>query len=51
MSKLSTLKELWQFLLARKKWWLVPIVILLILLAGLIVITQLPAIAPIIYPL
>jgi hypothetical protein len=49
MSKLSIIKELWQFLRVRKKWWLAPILIMLVLLGGLIVITQGSALAPFIY--
>jgi len=49
MSKISILKELWQFLRVRKKWWLAPILIMLVLLGGLIVLTQGSALAPFIY--
>lgn len=51
MSKLETLRELWEFLRARKKWWLMPIVIFLVLLGALIVLTQGSALAPLIYTL
>lgn len=49
MSKLSTVKELWQFLKVRKKWWLAPILIMLLLLGGLIILTKGSALAPFIY--
>jgi len=49
MSKLSIIKELWQFLRVRKKWWLAPILIMLVLLGGLIILTQSSALAPFIY--
>lgn len=49
MSKISIIKELWQFLKVRKKWWLAPILIMLVLLGGLIVLTQGSALAPFIY--
>ncbi|MBK8943988.1 MAG: hypothetical protein IPM32_01845 [Ignavibacteriae bacterium] len=49
MSKLSTIKELWEFLRVRKKWWLLPIVFFLVLLGALIVLTQGSALAPFIY--
>ncbi len=49
MSKLAIVKELWQFLRVRKKWWLAPILIMLLLLGGLIVLTQGSALAPFIY--
>ncbi len=51
MSKVSVLKELWEFLKVRKKWWLLPIIIFLVLLGGLIILTQGSAIAPFIYAL
>lgn len=51
MSKLSILKELWEFLKMRKKWWLAPIVIMLVLLGALIVLTESSAVAPFIYTL
>jgi hypothetical protein len=49
VSRTSTLKELWDFLKVRKKWWLGPIIIVLILLSFLIVFTQSSALAPFIY--
>jgi hypothetical protein len=49
VSKLSIVKELWQFLKVRKKWWLAPILIMLVLLGGLIILTQGSALAPFIY--
>ena len=51
MSKFYILKEFWEFLKVRKKWWLVPIVVFLVLLSLLIVLTQSSAIAPFIYTL
>lgn len=48
-SKASLLKELWQFLKIRKKWWLGPIVLFLILLGALLVFTESSALAPFIY--
>ena len=46
---LELLKDLWGFLRARKKFWLLPIIIIMLLLAVLIVISQSTAIAPLIY--
>lgn len=43
--------ELWEFLLARKKFWLLPIFIIFALFGGLIVLTQGSALAPFIYTL
>lgn len=51
MSKLSTVKEFWDFLKARKKWWLTPIIIFLLLLGALILFTESSALAPFIYTL
>jgi len=51
MSKISILKEFWDFLRVRKKWWLTPIVLSLLLLGTLIVFTQGSAVAPFIYTL
>ncbi len=45
------LKEFWEFLKERKKYWLIPIIIVLVLFGGLIVLTQGSAIAPFIYTL
>ena len=51
MGKLSILKELWEFLKVRKKWWLAPIIIVLVLLGALIVLTESSAVTPFIYTL
>jgi len=51
MGKLGILKELWDFLRVRKKWWLAPIIIMLLLLGALIFFTQGSAVAPFIYTL
>ncbi|MFA5146652.1 MAG: DUF5989 family protein [Candidatus Omnitrophota bacterium] len=45
------LKELWEFMRMRKRWWLLPIVIMLVLLGLLIVFTESSAVAPFIYTL
>jgi len=51
MSKLSIIKEFWEFIKTGKKWWLAPIVIFLILLGALIILTEGSALAPFIYTL
>jgi hypothetical protein len=51
MGKLSILKEFWDFLKVRKKWWLTPIVLVMILLGALIVFSQGSALSPFIYTL
>tara|TARA_B100001057_G_scaffold373410_1_gene377833 strand:- start:1138 stop:1287 length:150 start_codon:yes stop_codon:yes gene_type:complete len=42
-------KEFWEFLMVRKKYWLLPIMIVLVLFAGLILLSQGSAVAPFIY--
>jgi hypothetical protein len=43
--------ELFRYLMARKKLWLIPIFFMLILFGGLIILSQGSAIAPFIYTL
>ena len=43
------LKEFWEFLKVRKKYWLFPIIIVLVIFGGLIILSQGSAIAPFIY--
>ena len=43
------LKEFWEFLKERKKYWLLPIIIVLVLFGGLIILSQGSAVAPFIY--
>ena len=43
------LKDLWDFMRIRKKFWLAPIFIVLLLLGALIVFAQGSAVAPFIY--
>jgi hypothetical protein len=49
MSKMSIIKEFWDFLKVRKKWWLAPIVLVLLLLGALLLLTEGSALAPFIY--
>ncbi|MCC6758575.1 MAG: hypothetical protein IT395_02980 [Candidatus Omnitrophica bacterium] len=51
MSKLSIIKEFWEFIRERKRYWLVPIVGILFLLSLLIIFGQSSALAPFIYTL
>ena len=51
MGKLSIIKEFWEFLRVRKKWWLTPIVVFLLLLGALIVLSESSAVVPFIYAL
>jgi hypothetical protein len=43
------LKEFWEFLKVRKKYWLFPILLVLLIFGALIVLSQGSAIAPFIY--
>ena len=49
--KLSILREFWDFLRVRKKWWLAPVLIILVLLGLILVVTEGSALAPFIYSL
>ena len=46
---IEILKEFWDFLKERKKYWLLPIIIVLVLFGGLIILSQGSAVAPFIY--
>jgi len=46
---MAFLRELAEFLLARKKYWLIPVVLLMVVFGGLVVLSQGSAIAPFIY--
>jgi hypothetical protein len=45
----SVPRELWQFLRARKKYWLVPVIVAALVVGGLLVLAQGSALAPFIY--
>lgn len=51
MSKVSIVREFWEFLKIRKRYWLAPIVFIFILFSLLIVFSQSSAVAPFIYAL
>lgn len=46
---MSFASEMWSFLKARKKWWLLPMLLMMALLGGLLVLGEGTAIAPFIY--
>jgi hypothetical protein len=48
---MSFLAEICAFLLARKKFWMLPIITAMVVLGGLVVLTKGSAIAPFIYTL
>ena len=43
------IKEFWEFLRVRKKYWLLPILIVLVIFGGLIILSQGSVVAPFIY--
>jgi hypothetical protein len=43
------IKEFWEFIKVRKKYWLLPIIFILAVFGGLIILTQGSAVAPFIY--
>ena len=46
---MSFIIELWAFMKARKKFWLLPIIVMMVVFGGLVVLTQGSAVAPFIY--
>jgi hypothetical protein len=46
---ISLARELFAYLGARKKWWLLPIVLVLLIFGGLLILAQGSAVAPFIY--
>ena len=46
---MSFLKEFFEFLKIRKKYWLLPIIIVLVIFGGLIILSQGSVVAPFIY--
>jgi competence protein ComGC len=41
--------ELWAFVRARKKFWLLPIIVVLLIFGGLLILAQGSAVAPFVY--
>lgn len=48
---MSFLLELWAYVRARKKLWLLPIILVAVVLGGLLILTQGSVVAPFIYTL
>ena len=48
---MTLIKELWQFMRIRKKYWLLPILVMMVILGFLIVVMQGSVLAPFIYTL
>lgn len=49
MAKSSIVKEFWEFIKVKKKFWLAPIIFFLLLLSLFIIFAQSSAVAPFIY--
>lgn len=45
----SLMQEVWAFLKARKKFWMLPIIVVMVLIGALLVFAQGSALAPFIY--
>ena len=48
---MDTLKEIWEFLKVRKKFWLAPIILILLMFGLLIAVTQGSAVSSLVYVL
>ncbi len=46
---LAFLGELWAFMRARKKFWMLPIFVMMVVFGGLVILTEGSAVAPFIY--
>jgi hypothetical protein len=51
MSRLVLVRDVWDYLRIRKKYWLLPIIILLLLLGLLLIFTEGSVLSPFIYVL
>ena len=49
MASSGLMGELWAFMKARKKWWLLPIIVVMVAVGALLVFAQGSALAPFIY--
>lgn len=45
------LRDLWDFMRVRKKFWLAPIILLMVVLGGILILAQGSALAPFVYTL
>jgi hypothetical protein len=51
MVGLSTVKEFYDFVKTRKKFWLFPIILIILIFGGIIILTESSVVAPFIYAL
>jgi Family of unknown function (DUF5989) len=49
VTKIGLVRELWDFMKVRKKWWLLPIIVVMFMVGTLLVFAQGSALAPFIY--
>ena len=49
MGILSLIRELWAFVVTRRKWWLLPVIAVLLLVGSLLIFAHTSALAPFIY--
>lgn len=45
------IKDIFNFLMERKKWWLLPIILALLILGLLLIFAESSAVAPFVYPM
>lgn len=48
---METIREIWEYLKVKKKWWLLPILVVLFILGFVVVMSSGSAVAPFIYTL
>jgi hypothetical protein len=48
---MTFIRELWNYMKVRKKFWLLPIILVFLVFLGLLLLSQGTAVAPFIYPL
>jgi len=51
MNRIAIIKEFFEFLRERKKWWIAPILVFLVLLGVLVIFASSSTLAPFIYSL
>jgi hypothetical protein len=49
MSNSTLVREFWEYMKVRKKWWLLPVIVVMLLIGLLLVFAQGSALAPFIY--
>lgn len=49
MSSPSLMRELWEFMRVRKKWWLLPLILVMLAVGTLLVFAKSSVLAPFIY--